>query len=154
MTPPELLDLVRRKIRLRHYSYRTEHDYVYWIKLFVAYSGRRHPSEIGDETVERLLSHPAKNRHVSAATQNQALTALLFPFNYVIHRLRRRTERNPGKARPPCTQVTAIHSAFGRSMRFQCRALYRVSTVSVRSRGSASALPKRLSTVRAVKSAL
>jgi integron integrase len=86
MAPPKLLDLVRRKIRLRHYSYRTEQAYVYWIKQFVVYSRRIHPRELGDEAVEQFLSHLAKDRHVSAATQNQALAALLFLYKYVIGR--------------------------------------------------------------------
>jgi len=83
MAPPKLLDLVRRKIRLRRYSYRTEQAYVYWIKQFVVYSRRIHPRELGDEAVEHFLSHLARDRHVSAATQNQALAALLFLYKYV-----------------------------------------------------------------------
>lgn len=82
--PPRLLDLVRRTLRTEHYSPRTEEAYVAWIVRFVHFSGLRHPRELGTEHVERFLNHLANEGHVSAATQNQALAALLYLYRNVL----------------------------------------------------------------------
>jgi len=82
--PPRLLDLVRRAIRARHYSPRTEKSYVSWIRRYVIYHGRRHPRELGATHVEQFLSWLASERRVSASTQNQALCALLFLYREVL----------------------------------------------------------------------
>ena len=71
--PPKLLARVRAKIRTLHYSYRTEKAYLYWIRQFILFSGRRHPKGLGKADVERFLSHLAVDRRVAASTQNQAL---------------------------------------------------------------------------------
>jgi site-specific recombinase XerD len=78
--PPRLLDLVRDAIRRRHYSYRTEQAYVYWIKRFIYFSGKRHPKDLGAAEVTAFLNHLAGERDVAASTQNQALSALLFLY--------------------------------------------------------------------------
>ena len=77
---PRLLDRVREAIRRRHYSRRTEETYVHWIKRFIYHSGKRHPAEIGAAEVTAFLNHLASERHVASATQNQALSALLFLY--------------------------------------------------------------------------
>ncbi|MBC7788488.1 MAG: integron integrase [Anaerolineae bacterium] len=84
--PPErrLLDRVRSAIFVRHYSRRTEEAYIYWIKRYVRFHGVRHPRELGRREVERFLSHLATDARVSASTQNQALSALLFLYREVI----------------------------------------------------------------------
>jgi integron integrase len=82
---PRLLDEVRKAIRLRHFSYRTETTYVDWIRRFVLFHGKRHPREMGGVEVEAFLSHLARDRNVSAATQNQALAALLFLYKRVLN---------------------------------------------------------------------
>jgi integron integrase len=81
---PKLLDSVREAIRTRHYSRRTERSYVGWIRRFVLYHGKRHPSELGEREISRFLSHLAVDSGVSAATQNQALSALLFLYREVL----------------------------------------------------------------------
>jgi len=75
---PRLLDLARDAIRRRHYSYRTEETYLQWMKRFILFSGKRHPRELGAPEVTAFLNHLAVERRVGAATQNQALSALLF----------------------------------------------------------------------------
>ena len=75
---PKLLDQVRDKIRVKHYSIRTETQYIHWIKRFILYHNKRHPREMGAKEVESFLTHLATAGGVSAATQNQALSALLF----------------------------------------------------------------------------
>lgn len=75
---PKLLDQVRGKIRLKHYSIRTEQAYVDWIKRFVLHFGKRHPRDLGAAEVEQFLTHLAVKGKVAAATQNQAKSALLF----------------------------------------------------------------------------
>jgi integron integrase len=81
---PKLLDRVRESIRLRHYSRRTEEAYVAWIRRYILFHGKRHPSELGAPEVSAFLSSLALERSVSASTQNQALSALLFLYRDVL----------------------------------------------------------------------
>jgi Phage integrase, N-terminal SAM-like domain len=70
---PRLLEQVRNTICVRHYSIRTEEAYLHWIKRFILFHGKRHPSEMGPTEVETFLTHLAVKGRVSASTQNQAL---------------------------------------------------------------------------------
>jgi integron integrase len=79
-----LLDLVRDRVRLRHYSLRTERAYVSWVKRFILANGRRHPRELGGAEVERFLTDLAARDDVASGTQNQALAALLFLYRDVL----------------------------------------------------------------------
>ncbi|WP_189446511.1 integron integrase [Cognatilysobacter xinjiangensis] len=81
---PRLLDQVRERVRLRHYSVRTERAYVGWVRRFVIANGRRHPRELGGAEVERFLTDLAARDDVAAGTQNQALAALLFLYRDVL----------------------------------------------------------------------
>ncbi len=81
-----LLDQVREAIRVRHYSIRTEEAYVGWIRQFILFHGKRHPSEMGEAEVNAFLTHLAVERKVAASTQNQALSALLFLYKEVLDR--------------------------------------------------------------------
>jgi integron integrase len=80
----QLLDSVREAIRARHYSIRTEESYVRWVREFVLFCGKRHPSGLGAREVSAFVSHLAVARHVAASTQNQALSALLFLYREVL----------------------------------------------------------------------
>lgn len=80
----KLLVGLRRAIRLRHYSRRTEEVYVGWVRRFVRFCGVRHPRELGPREVTRFLSSLAVDRRVSASTQNQALSALVFLYGEVL----------------------------------------------------------------------
>ncbi len=79
-----LLEQVVARLRVKHYSLRTEQVYVDWIKRFVWFHGKRHPKEMGAAEVEAFLSHLAVDRSVSASTQNQAKSALLFLYKEVL----------------------------------------------------------------------
>jgi len=96
---PKLLDQVRREIRLRHYSLRTEEAYVDWIQRYIQFhkakpapdpsgggeaSGWRHPRDMGAAEVRQFLEHLAADNNVAAATQNQALNALVFLYQGVL----------------------------------------------------------------------
>lgn len=81
---PLLLDQVRHQIRLRHYSIRTEEAYVQTIRRFILFHNKRHPREMGAEEIRQYLSHLATEGNVSASTQNQALSALLFLYREVL----------------------------------------------------------------------
>jgi len=81
---PRLLDRVRDKIRLKHYSICTEQTYTDWIKRFIRFHGKRHPAELGPTEVEAFLSDLAVTRRVGASTQNQAKFALLFLYKEVL----------------------------------------------------------------------
>jgi len=81
---PRLLDRVREAIRRKHYSPRTEETYIHWIKRFIYFSGKRHPSELGAAEVTAFLNHLVAQCHVASATQNQALAALLFLYRQAL----------------------------------------------------------------------
>ena len=81
---PRLLEQVHVAVRRLHYSRRTEEVYVHWIKRFIYFSGRRHPGQLGAAEVTAFLNHLARERRVAAATQNQALSALLFLYREVL----------------------------------------------------------------------
>lgn len=83
-SPPKLLDQVRDKIRVKHYSIRTETQYVQWIKRFILFHDKRHPQDMDAVEVEAFLTHLAVEGSVSASTQNQALSALLFLYREVL----------------------------------------------------------------------
>jgi integron integrase len=82
--PPKLLDQVAAKMRLLHYSKRTEEAYVDWIKRFILFHGKRHPREMGAAEIEQFLTHLAVQRHVSASTQTQAFSAILLLYQKVL----------------------------------------------------------------------
>jgi len=79
-----LLDRVRLAVRARHYSPRTERAYVDWMRRFVLFHGKRHPSGMGAEEISRFLTHLAAERRVTASTQSQALSAILFLYREVL----------------------------------------------------------------------
>ena len=80
---PKLLDQLRDRTRVKHYSIRTETQYAQWVRRFILFHGKRHPLEMGAREVEAFLSHLAVDAKVAAATQNQALSALLFLYREV-----------------------------------------------------------------------
>ena len=81
---PRLLDEVRSRLRLKHYSLRTEQAYLYWIRRYIRANGRRHPRELDGVAVERFLTRLAVEDRVAPSTQNQALSALLFLYREVL----------------------------------------------------------------------
>lgn len=83
-TGPHLLDQVRDVVRRKHYSYRTEDAYVFWIKRFIFFHRKRHPREMGNTEVTAFLNDLARGRGVAASTQNQALSALVFLYKEVL----------------------------------------------------------------------
>ncbi len=84
MPAPRLLDTVRERLRFKHYSLQTEQAYTGWIRRFILANGKHHPRERGAHEVARFLSDLAVRRAVTASTQNQALSALLFLYREVL----------------------------------------------------------------------
>lgn len=82
--PPKLLDQVRDKLRVKHYSIRTEQAYSDWIKRYIFFHDKRHPQDMGAQDIEAFLTHLAVVGKVSASTQNQAKSALLFLYREVL----------------------------------------------------------------------
>lgn len=82
--PPKLLDQVRDKLRVKHYSIRTEQTYLGWIKRYIYFHGKRHPKDMGAEEIEAFLTHLAVAGNVSASTQNLAKSSLLFLYREVL----------------------------------------------------------------------
>ncbi len=108
--PRTLLGALRSAIRLRHYSPRTEEAYVSWARRYVAFHGRRHPRALGEADVTAFLSALAEERKVSAATQNQALAALLFLYRDVLGRPPTRVEGVARARRPKSLPVVLSRS--------------------------------------------
>lgn len=84
MEKKRLLVQVQEAIRSRHYSLRTEQSYIQWIRRYIHFHEKRHPRDMGEKEVSSFLSHLAVERRVSASTQNQALSALLFLYKHVL----------------------------------------------------------------------
>ena len=82
---PKLLDVFRDALRVKHYSARTEDTYVTWVKNFILFHKKRHPREMGAEEIGQFLTHLASQKEVSASTQNQAFSAILFLFRHTLH---------------------------------------------------------------------
>ncbi len=81
---PRLLESLRQQIRYLHYSLRTEHAYLHWVRAFIHFHGRRHPADLGQAEVEAFLTWLAHDRQVAPATHQQALSALLFLYQKVL----------------------------------------------------------------------
>lgn len=85
-TKSPFLNQVREAIRVRHYSIRTEHAYLDWVKRFILFHRKRHPADMGETEVAMFLTYLAVHRNVAASTQNQALNALAFAYREVLKR--------------------------------------------------------------------
>lgn len=86
MNSSPFLESVRTEIRTRRYSLKTEKVYLNWIRGFILFNDKQHPKDMGNHEIERFLNHLAVNREVSAATQNQALCAIIFLYRHIIDR--------------------------------------------------------------------
>ena len=82
--PKKLLEQVKGKLRLKHYSIRTENSYVSWIKRFILFHNKRHPKDMGKQEIEEFLTYLAVDLKVASSTQNQAFNALLFLYREVL----------------------------------------------------------------------
>ncbi len=83
---PKLLDQVRTVMRRQHYAIRTEEAYVQWIIRFIHFHNMGHPQDMDTPHIEAFLNHLAVKRQVSASTQNQAFSAILFLYKHVLHK--------------------------------------------------------------------
>jgi integron integrase len=81
----KLLDQVRKLIRIRHYSIRTEEGYIHWIKRYILFHSKRHPASLGPTEITAFLSHLAVDRNVASSTQKQAASAILFLYREVLN---------------------------------------------------------------------
>ena len=80
------MDQVSDAIRTKHYSRRTEQTYKEWIKRFILFHDKRHPKDMGPEEIQAFITHLAVEKNVSASTQNQALSAILFLYRQVLQK--------------------------------------------------------------------
>lgn len=84
--PRKLLDQVSDTLRVKHYSLRTEKTYIDWIRRYIFFHGKRHPKDMGTTEIQAFLAHLATERNLAASTQNQALSAILFLYRYVLQK--------------------------------------------------------------------
>ncbi len=82
----KLLEQMQDALRLQHYSYRTEETYLNWVRRYILFHRKRHPNEMGAPEIQAFLIHLAGERNISASTQNQALSAVLFLYREVLHK--------------------------------------------------------------------
>ena len=129
--PPKLLDRVRQALRARHYSPRTERAYVAWIRRYIVFHGKRHPMEMGNQEVTAFLSALATRQKVSASTQNQAFSALLFLYREVLEKplagLEKVTRAKPSLRLPvvlSADEVAAILNELSGVSRLMASLLY------------------------------
>ncbi len=107
---PRLRDQLRAVMRTRRYSFRTEKSYWYWIRSFIRFHGMRHPNELGAPEVTAFLTWLAVKRNVAAATQNQALNALVFLYGKVLEQPLGDIGKTVRAKRPPRLPVVISHS--------------------------------------------
>jgi integron integrase len=81
---PRLLEQVRARLRVKHYSLRTEQAYLYWVRRYILANGKRHPRDLDGVAVEGFLTRLATKGNVAASTQGQALSAILFLYREVL----------------------------------------------------------------------
>ncbi|CAM2982801.1 integron integrase [Moritella viscosa] len=84
MTASPFLESIRTEIKTKHYSYKTEKVYIYWVKQFIIFNNKRHPETMGNTEIEGFLNYLAVKRKVSASTQNIALCAIIFMYRHVL----------------------------------------------------------------------
>ncbi len=84
--PAKLIDQLREALRSRHYSPRTEQTYCHWVKRYIFFHKVRHPAEMAEPEINAFLTYLAVKEKVSASTQNQALSSLLFLYRHVLGR--------------------------------------------------------------------
>ena len=136
-----LLQSLQSNLRLQHLSRRTETAYIYWTRRFVRFSGLRHPAELDSADVRRFLNHLVMDRHVSAATQQQALSALLFLYRNVVGRPLEELGRLPRGRAPTTVPVVLTRDEVVRVLR-QLQGTPRLGRLSsVRQRDSADRVP-------------
>jgi integron integrase len=148
-----LLDQLRRCIREKHYSLRTERAYVYWARWYIRFHGLRHPTEMGPPEIQAFMSYLVNDRDVSGSTYTQALCALLFPYKTVlgmelpwidgIHRPKRPPKRpvvlTPQEVDLVFAQMEGVHRLFaqllyGSGMRLSECAQLRIKDVDFQRR--------------------
>lgn len=117
-SPAGLVDRLRREVRVLHYSRSTERAYAHWVTRFTDFHRRRGTRWIGAEEIRAFLCHIAVDGHVSAATQNQALAALLFLLRHVLGRQMTRVEgvvrAKRQKRLPAVLSRGEVHALLGR----------------------------------------
>ncbi len=111
---PRLLDRVRHALRSRRYSLRTEEAYVAWARRFILFHNKRHPSEMGAPEINAFLTHLAVREHVGASTQNQALSALLFLYRWVLRQPLPRIDEVTRAKRPRRLPTVLTHDEVDR----------------------------------------
>jgi hypothetical protein len=114
---PKLLERVRDVIRAKHYSRRIESAYVDWIRRYIVFHRKRHPSDMGASEIAAFLIWPATDRRVSASTQNQALSAVLFLYRDVLHLEIGPIENVPRARMPVRVPVVLSHAEVARTMK-------------------------------------
>jgi len=97
---------LRDQIQVKHYSSRTEESHAYWVREYILFhkarSGTfRHPGEMGISEVNQFLTHLAVDKKLGGSTQNQALSAIVFLYKYVLQMPLKDKQLSAVRARKP-----------------------------------------------------
>jgi len=85
MMAKKLLEIMRDKIRFKHYSISTERTYIHWAKRYILFHNKKHPRDMNKKEIELFLTHLATNEKISPSTQNQAFSAILFLYEQILN---------------------------------------------------------------------
>jgi len=141
--PPKLLDRVRQAVRMRHYSRRTEEAYTAWIRRYILFHKNRHPREMGAAEVSAFLADLAVRQRVSASTQNQALSGLLFLYREVLRTPLPRVEVAGRGKMPTRLPVVLSRDEVGAVLRQLPGTIDSLRRVAAVRHGSARPTPRR-----------
>lgn len=125
MSKSPFLESIRQILRKMHYSIQTEKTYLTWIRRFILFNGKRHPSEMGEEEVSKFLTHLACDRRVSSSTQNLALCAVVFMYKHVFQR-ELTLLPDTVKARKPTRVPTVMSAGEAKSVIDQMKSPYKL----------------------------
>jgi hypothetical protein len=133
----QLLERVRERLAVKHYSAKTADAYIAWIRRFIVFHGRRHPSQLGAVAVESFLTDLATTEAVSASTQNQALSAILFLYFTLPRRHCNKKHGSPKAIRAFVTNVAELRSTSLGLSSLSCRRCRLLRSFGPHTRGQA-----------------
>jgi len=125
-TGKKLLDQYRDAIRLKHYSHRTEETYINRVREFILFHNKRHPKEMGTPEINQYLTYLVSEKKVSASTQNQALSAILFLYRHVLHIELEESELDQSRPKKSKTIPTVLSKAEARAVISKMTGIYKI----------------------------
>jgi integrase len=124
----KLLDQYRESLRSRHYSLRTEGTYISWVRQYIFFHHKRHPREMGVGEINDFISYLANQKNISASTQNQAISAILFLYRNVLRIQLDETGLIPIRPIKPKRVPTVLSREEAKKVIMQLDGIYKLMT--------------------------